>query len=185
MPPARNGLPGWTNIRSTGGERLRRVKIGEALEQLYEAERALAEDYRTIGVRHSGDIHDVFQTLAEQCERHAEELRPQAGRYGADVRENGEPGAWHDLFDMVRHRDYEVIGRTPAPGLRLLRDLRQLFLTAEDTGIRWVIIGEAAQAARDEELLDVTLRCRAEIETQVEWLVARIRLTAAQVLVAG
>jgi hypothetical protein len=160
------------------------VKIGEALQQLHEAERALAEDFRTIGERHAGDIHDVFQTLAEQCERHAEELRPQAQRYGADVRKDGEPGAWQELFDMVRHRDYEVIGRTAEAGVRLLRDLRQLFLTAEDTGIRWVIIGEAAQAARDEELLDITLRCHAETETQAEWLVARIKLTAAQVLVA-
>jgi hypothetical protein len=173
------------SICSTGGERLRRVKIGEALKQLHEAERALAEDFRAIGEHHAADLHDVFETLAEQCERHAEDLRPQARRYGAEVGEDGEPGAWQDLFDMVRHRDYEVVGRTAEPGLRLLRDLRQLFLTAEDTSIRWVIIGEAAQAARDEELLDVTLKCHAETETQVEWLVARIKLAAAQVLFAG
>lgn len=161
------------------------MKIGEALKQLHEAERALADDFRTIGERHDADLHDVFQTLAEQCERHAEELRPQARRYGAEVREDGEPGAWQELFEMVRHRDYEVIGRTAEAGARLLRDLRQLFLTVEDTGIRWVIIGEAARAARDEELLDVTLKCHAETETQAEWLVARIKLTASQVLLPG
>lgn len=160
------------------------MMIGQALKQLHEAERALAEDFRTIGERHAADREDVFHTLAEQCERHAEELRPQAQRYGIEVRGDGEPGAWQDLFDMVRHRDYEVIGLHAEAGLRLLRDLRQLFLTAEDTSIRWVIIGEAAQAARDQELLDVMLRCHAETETQVEWLVSRIKLAAAQVLPA-
>lgn len=163
------------------------MMIGQALKQLHEAERALAADFRTIGERHLADhgVDEVFHTLAEQCERHAEELRPQAQRYGIEVRGDGEPGAWQDLFDMVRHRDYEVIGLHADSGLRFLRDLRQLFLTAEDTSIRWVIIGEAAQAARDQELLDVMLRCHAETETQVEWLVARIKLAAAQVLVAG
>jgi hypothetical protein len=86
---------------------------------------------------------------------------------------------------MVRHRDYEVIGRPAEAGLVLLRDLRQLFLTAEATSIHWVIIGEAAQAARDEELLDFVRACHAETEAQVEWLTTRIKLAARQALVSG
>jgi hypothetical protein len=162
------------------------VKIGQALKQLHEAERALAEDFRTIGERHAADqdVYGVCNTLAEQCERHVEQLRPQARRYWTDLREDGEPGAWQDLFDMVRHRDYEVIGRPTESGLVLLRDLRQLFLTADDTSIRWVIIGEAAQAARDQELLDVMRECHAETEAQVEWLTSRIKLAARQALVS-
>jgi ferritin-like metal-binding protein YciE len=160
------------------------VKIGQALRQLHEAERALGEDFRTIGERHPADpeVSEMFQSLAEQCERHVEELRPHAKRYGIDVREDGEPAAWQDLFDMVRHGDYEVIGRQIDAGLSLLRDLRQLFLTAEDTSIRWVIIGEAARAADDQELLDVVRKCHAETETQVEWLTTRIKLAAPQAL---
>ena len=163
------------------------MKFGQALKQLHEAERALAEDFRTIGERHAADhdICDMCRAHAEQCDRHAEEVRQQAERYGIEVREDGEPGAWQELFDMVRHRDYEIIGHDAEAGLRLLRDLRQLFLTGEDTSIRWVIIGEATQAAGDQELLDVVRECHAETEIQVKWLVDRIKRTAPQVLVAG
>lgn len=141
---------------------------------------ALAEDFHTTGERHPAhrDLLAACATFAEQCERHAEQLRPQALRYGIEVREEGEPGAWQELFDMVRHRDYEVIGHPTEAGLRLLRDLRQLFLTVQDTSIRWVIVGEAAQAGRDMELLAVVRECHAETESQVEWLTTRIKVAA-------
>jgi hypothetical protein len=160
------------------------MTIGIALQQLHEAETALAEDCRTIADSHATDqeIHDTCRRFAEQCEQHAEQLRPQAQRHGIEIGEHGGSGAWHDLFDMVRHRDYEVIGRQADPGLRLLRDLRHLFLTAEDTSIRWVIAGEAARAAGDEELLAVVRACHPETESHAEWLRARIKLTVPQAL---
>jgi hypothetical protein len=59
-----------------------------------------------------------------------------------------------------------------------------LFLAAEGVSILWVMAGQAAQAARDRELLDVVRSCHTETELQVKWLVARIKVAAPQALVA-
>ena len=45
--------------------------------------------------------------------------------------------------------------------------------------------GQAAQAARDAELLETVTRCHTETELQVKWLTTRIKVAAPQALVVG
>jgi hypothetical protein len=49
-------------------------------------------------------------------------------------------------------------------GLLLLRDLKQLYLTAQETEIEWVVLAQAAQAIRDRELLRVAGECHEEAQ---------------------
>jgi hypothetical protein len=72
-----------------------------------------------------------------------------------------------------------------ANGLILLRDLQALLLAAEEISITWVMAGQAAQAARDAELLDTVTRYHTETELQVKWLTTRIKVAAPQTLVTG
>jgi hypothetical protein len=145
------------------------VKLGLALERLLSGEQRLARDYRAVAERRRDDhdVHHECSSFARQCEAHAEALRPHIRRYakGASVDAPGpaipEPG-----------------------GLELLDDLRSLFLAAEGVSILWMMAGQAAQAARDRELLDVVRSCHSETELQVKWLVARIKVAAPQALVA-
>jgi hypothetical protein len=145
------------------------VKLGLALAELLAGENRLAADYRAVAERRRDD-HDVHHeciSFAQQCEAHAEALRPHVRRYaeGAAVEAPGPA--------------------VPEPGaLDLLDDLRSLFLAAEGVSILWVMAGQAAQAARDRELLDVVQSCHTETELQVKWLVARIKVAAPQALVA-
>jgi hypothetical protein len=163
------------------------VKLGPLLARLHELETDLADDYRAIGERHAAD-HDVYHqchSFALQCERHARALQPHAARYGEEVDDDAGPDLWSGLLERARHTGSELLGRAPQGGLLLLRDLRALFLAAEEASITWVMAGQAAQAARDAPLLEAVTRCHTETELQVKWLTTRIKVAAPQALVAG
>jgi hypothetical protein len=73
----------------------------------------------------------------------------------------------------------------PADALGLLHDLRTLFLAAEECSITWVMLGQAAQATRDDELLQVVTKCHEQTENQVKWFVTKIKTASPQVLTVG
>jgi hypothetical protein len=162
------------------------MKIGSLLARLHELETDLADELRALGERHAAD-HDVFHqchTFALQCERHAAALQPVAARYGEEVDDEG-PGFWSGILESARRAASTSVGRVPESGLLLLRDLRTLFLQAEECSITWVMAGQAAQAARDQELLEVVRTCHLETEIQVKWFVTRIKVASPQALVVG
>jgi hypothetical protein len=162
------------------------VKLGPPLERLVDAELALADDMRKVGERHAAD-HDVYhqtQTFAKQCAAHAEKLRPIAQRYGADPDDDGEPGLWDSVMEAVRRRAAEAAGGRPESGLLLVRDLRELYLSAQETFVTWVIVYQGAQAARDRELLDVSSECQLETELQVKWALTQLKVVSPQALSA-
>jgi hypothetical protein len=163
------------------------VKIGPLLERLHELEVELAEDYRALGERHAAD-HDVYHAchaFAKQAEKHADALARQAARYGEEVDSDAGPDVWSGLLESARRAGSDLLGRRPEAGLLLLRDLRALFLAAEEVSITWVMAGQAAQAARDAELLATVSECHSEVELQVKWLTTRIKVAAPQTLVVG
>ena len=163
------------------------MKVGPLLSRLHELETDLAEDYRALGERHAAD-HDVYHqchSFAKQAEKHAGTLEPLAGRYGKHV--DGDEGAdfWSGMLESARRAGSDLLGRRPEAGLLLLRDLRKLFLAAEEVSITWVMAGQAAQAARDAELLRAVSECHSEVDLQVKWLTTRIKVASPQVLVVG
>jgi hypothetical protein len=145
------------------------VKIGVLLGQLRELEVGLAATYRGTGERHADD-HDVYHqcvSFAKKAEGHVAKLASLAERYDA---RNG-------ADSQVQARDDNELG--------LLGVLRTLFLAAEEVSITWVMMNQAAQAARDAELLSVVQECHAEVELQVKWLTTRIKVAAPQALVTA
>jgi hypothetical protein len=163
------------------------VKLGPLLASLHGLEAELSGDYRAIGERHATD-HDIYHqchTFALQCERHVRALEPHAPRYGEDVEDDPAPGFWNGLLERVQRQTSALLGREPQTGLLLLRDLRALYLAAEEASITWVMAGQAAQALRDGQLLRTVSECHAETELQVKWLTTRIKVGAPQALVAG
>jgi hypothetical protein len=162
------------------------MKIGPALARLHEIETDLADVYRRLGERHPSD-HDVYHqchTFAKQCEQHALMLEPVAERYGTDVGDEG-PELWSGVLERVRRAAGAPLGTRSESGLLLLRDLRELFLRAEECSITWVMVAQAAKAARDQQLLEIATECHTETEIQVKWFTTRIKVAAPQVLVAG
>jgi hypothetical protein len=162
--------------------------LGQLLEQIHDAERDLADDYTTVGERHAAD-HDVYHlchSLARQCGRHAERLAPAAERYGEHVDEDdNDPDAWGLVLESMRHKASELFGRRPEAGILLLHDLRRLFLAAENVAALWVMAGQAAQAKRDRELLQIVTECHTETDVQVKALMTHIKVSSPQALAVG
>jgi hypothetical protein len=49
----------------------------------------------------------------------------------------------------------------------------------------WTLLGQAAQGARDRELLEVVQGCEGETEIQLKWLRTRMKQAAPQALVVA
>lgn len=151
------------------------MHLANYLGLLHQSELELAKAFlevaRTHG--HEPDVHELCLRFAEQGTRHADALAPSVDRYGEDRPE--EPERLHsDLF-----------GGTRSGGLGLLRDLHDLYLMATECEITWTLVGQAAQGARDPDLLEVVERCEGEVATQLSWLRTRMKQAAPQALVVA
>jgi hypothetical protein len=161
-------------------------ELARTLRQLNEALLDLSDDYRKVGERHATG-HDMFHIahhLAAQCDLQAQALQPHAERYGEELAEPEADGMWESLLAGLRRMQAVAAGRRAAPGLLLLRDLRQLHLAIEEAAMLWLVIGQAAQALRDRELLTTVERAREEMTKQLMWVTTRITEAAPQVLAA-
>lgn len=97
-----------------------------------------------------------------------------------DDRARTEPG----LLATVESRASELFGRRPEPGLLLLADLRHLYRDTSGVSLDWEVLAQAAQAARDLELLGLAKRCHPETLRQARWANAKLKEASAQVLMS-
>lgn len=159
-------------------------KVGALLAELHDAETGLGAEYRAVGERHAAE-HDVYylsHTLATQCDKHAEAVRAIAGQFGKSLPEPSGSETAHNVMAGIRRKTSELLGRRPEPGLLLLRDLRQLYLMAEEVSIHWLTLGQIAQAVPDHDLLDRISALHKQTLTQTKWLKTKIRESAPQIL---
>jgi hypothetical protein len=151
------------------------VHLAHYLGLLHKAEIDLGLAFREVGEGHpeEPDVLQICQRLARQCEGHAERLEPFAARYGEEAPD--EPDRlYSEVFNGIR-----------SGGLGLLRDLHDLYLMACECDIAWTLVGQAAQGARDEQLLEVVNGCEGETATQLKWLKTRMKQAAPQALVVA
>ena len=151
------------------------MHLANYLAYLCKAELHLAEAFRGVGEGHAEevDVYHTCNTLAGQCEAHAEKLVPFVERYG-EAAPTEPDRLYHELFAGTR-----------AGGLGLLRDLQDLYLMANACDISWTVIGQAARGARDEDLLGVVDSCEGQTATQIRWLKTRMKQSAPQALLVA
>jgi hypothetical protein len=162
-------------------------KVRVLLGDLLEAETDLARAYRAIG-EHQAAEHDIYyvtQTLASQCEEHAAQLHKVFERFDRESPTPGVSEGVRNVMASLRGADADVVGRESEPGLALLRDLRQLYLMAEEVNVHWLALRQVAQATRDLELLQLVSQLQEETRTQLRWMTTRLKECAPQVLVVG
>ncbi|WP_433238750.1 hypothetical protein ACQPYK_31355 [Streptosporangium sp. CA-135522] len=151
------------------------MHLAHYLGLLHRSQNELADAFRGVGRDHPDepDVYHVCERLAGQCDDHARRLEPFVQRYSEEAPD--EPERLHStLFSGTR-----------AGGLGLLRDLHDLYLMAAECDISWTMIGQAAQAVRDETLTEVVGRCEGETATQLLWLRTRMKQAAPQALVVA
>jgi hypothetical protein len=151
------------------------MHLANYLGLLHKAEEHLADAFRQVGDAHAAepDVYYLSRSLADQCTKHAERLQPFAERYGEEAPK--EPDRLHS----------ELFKGTRSGGLGLLRDLQDVYLMATECDIAWTMIGQAAQAARDTDLIEVVKACEGQTATQLKWLKTRMKQAAPQALVVA
>jgi hypothetical protein len=162
------------------------MNLDKAISDVQDAETELARELRAIGERHAveHDLYHLAHTLARRCASHLESLAPFAERYGAKPRTD-DVAQSAGLMETLREKSAQLLGHRESSGLLLLNDLRTLYLSAQQAEINWVILGQAAQAIRDSELIEAADKGRQEAETRGKWLRTRIKETAPQTLATG
>jgi hypothetical protein len=151
------------------------MQLAHYLTFLHRSLDALVDALRQVAEAHADepDVRQLCTRQAEVCRVHTELLLP-------FVRGYAEPGAPEP---ERLHTDIFVAPR--GPGLGLLRDLHDLYLMTAECDIVWTLVGQAAQGARDRDLLAVVGRCEGEMATQLTWLRTRLKQAAPQVLVVS
>jgi hypothetical protein len=160
------------------------MKIGIAIREVAHAEQELADELLKVGERHRAD-HDVYhlsRQLSRWSQGHLAALEQFADRYDAKVnggdigRESAGP------LSALREKSAELLGRRPASGMLLLRDLRDIHLLAAEASLNWTLLGQAAQAAKDAELLACVDLCHPETLRTMRWSLTKLKSAAPQVL---
>jgi len=151
------------------------MHLAHYLGLLHRAQTTLGRAFQQVAEDHRDepDVLSTCQRLAAQCAEHARRLQPFADRYAADA-----PDEPERLYS-------ELFGGTRTGGMGLLRDLHDLYLMAAECDICWTVVGQAAQGARDEDLLTVVRRCEGETVIQLKWLRTRMKQAAPQALVVA
>jgi hypothetical protein len=158
------------------------MKLGIAISEVAAAEAELSEGLLELGERHKAD-HDVYQ-LTRQLGRwtpgHLAALEPFADRYEGEVeRVDSDSGG---PLTAIREKGAELVGRRPEPALLLLRDLRELHLRATRASVGWTVLGQAAQAARDPELLECVSQCHPQTLRTLRWTLTKLKEASPQAL---
>lgn len=151
------------------------MQLAHYLGLLHKAQVDLAAAFREVAEGHAdeADVFHICNRLAAECDGHAERLGPFVARYGEDAPE--EPDRLHS----------EIFRGSREGGIGLLRDLQDVYLMAAECDITWTLVGQAAQGARDTDLLAVVQACEGETAIQMQWLRTRMKQAAPQALVVA
>ncbi|WP_416566049.1 hypothetical protein [Nocardia testacea] len=157
------------------------MKLHIVIEELQYSERELAGELAAAAVRHRAEyeIHHTARDLAQRSQDHLRELDALAPRFGAT---NG-PGRRDLRVRLPRGRRLRAaVGRTPDPGLRLLRDLRRLHQLAAGVSVDWELLAQGAQAAREPDLLELAAQCHPGTLRQLRWTNAMLKGLSPRIL---
>jgi len=160
-------------------------KAGAAIQELHRVENDLAGALLTVSERHKVD-HEVFyvaRDIARWSQEHVARLSDAGRDYGLELDPDVECDV--SLVARLRQKGSELTGRFHEPTLVLLADLRHIHRVAAGASLDWEVLAQTAQAMRDRELLAVAERCHPQTLRQMRWANAKVKETAAQIMVTG
>lgn len=160
-------------------------KVGAAIEELHRSENDLAGTLLGVADHHKVD-HEVFHVardIARWSQEHVAELARVGRDYGLEL--DAEPEDEATLVARLKQKGAELTGRFHEPTLLLLADLRHVHRQAAGVSLDWEVLAQTAQAMGDRELLRVAEDCHPQTLRQMRWANAKVKETAAQVLVTG
>lgn len=161
------------------------TKVGAGIEELHRSENDLAGALLSLSDRQKSD-HEIFHVardVARWSQEHVRRLAEVGVDYGLEL--DPDPEDEVTLLARLKQKGSELAGRFHEPGLLLLADLRHLHRTAAGVSLDWEVLAQTAQAMRDRELLGLAQECHPETLRQMRWADAKVKETAAQIMVTG
>jgi hypothetical protein len=157
------------------------MKLGLALRELHRSERTLASTLDALVARHHSDhaIRSVAADLAAWSRGHVDQITTMGGSYGLRL---GSRSSIVALSWPLQQRLSDLLGRRPEPALLLLADLRRVYRLAAGVSVDWELLAQGAQAAKDEQLLQLAQRCHPDTLRQMRWANAMLKELAPQTL---
>ena len=158
------------------------MKLDLAVEELHRPENELYTVLLSMSDRHKAD-HEIFSVtrdMARWSERHVADLAEAGREFGLAL----DPEAKHPagLLETLQQKASELTGRSSAPGLLLLADLRHLYREASGTALDWELLAQGAQGAKNKELLGLAERCNPQTLRVAKWAEAKLKESSPQVL---
>ncbi len=135
----------------------------------------LAETHR---VEH--EIHHVARDLAAWSRQHVALVAARAEHYELDLEHDADQS--NGVGTHLRQAMSTMIGRRPEPGLLLLEDLREVYLSASSNSLWWEMLAQLSQAKRLPDLLELSQQCHPETLRQVRWANTTLKIQSPQVL---
>ena len=160
-------------------------KVAAAIAELHRAENDLAGALLNLSDQQKVD-HEIFyvgRDIARWSQEHVRRLAEVGRAYGLDLDPDAEDEA--GLLARVKQKGAELAGRLHEPSLVLLADLRHVHRTAAGVSLDWEVLAQTAQAMKDTELLTTAEECHPETLRQLRWANAKVKETAAQIMVTG
>jgi anaerobic selenocysteine-containing dehydrogenase len=149
--------------------------ISVFLDMTLQTEDYLGEAFKQVAQQHMAepDIYATCMLMASWSAEDAEKLKPFIAAYHKDRSAKPE-GAVKKLFEGPR-----------SGGLGLLRDLHDLWLTANEVHLGYEAVRQAAKAMHDQPLVDTCEQSLHKADRQIAWLRTRIDQAAPQTLVVS
>jgi hypothetical protein len=160
-------------------------KVGAAIEELHRSENDLAGALLDLSDQQRTD-HEIFHVardIARWSQQHVRELSRVAADYDLDL--DPEPEDESALLARLKQKGAEVVGRHHEPTLLLLADLRRVHRDAAGVSLDWEVLAQTAQAMQDTELLALCQDAHPQTLRQMRWADAKVKETAAQIMVTG
>jgi hypothetical protein len=158
--------------------------VNAVLRELHHGETELESEFLTVGERHrtEHEVRHLSTDLARWSQQNLEAMSRLADQHGSFLTDTKDRQSDRGVLADLREKTATLLGRRPEPGLLLLHDLRELYLMASRNSINWTMLGQAAQATRDNALLDVVTSCHTRTLRQVKWCNATIKSDSPQIL---
>jgi hypothetical protein len=160
-------------------------KVGAAIEELHRSENDLAGALLNLSDQQRAD-HEIFyvaRDIATWSQEHVRRLAEVGRGYGLAL--DPDPEDESSLLARLKQKGSELTGRFHEPTLLLLAELRDIHRTAAGVSLDWEVLAQTAQAMKDADLLSLAQDCHPQTLRQLRWANAKVKDTAAQIMVTG
>lgn len=160
------------------------MKIDVILKDLHKNENALILELLRLSERYVSvhEVYHVARDLTRWSREHVRKIADVGREYGVELDDEADDES--RLGKAIRERISEAKAEQVV-SLSLLNDLREVYLRAAELSVDWEMLAQAAQAMRDETLLDLASECHPSTLRQMRWANATIKTESPQIILSS